>query len=195
MTPYELMVRLREKKVLYEYLCDSAVRLDENEDWIILGQSDKGPTKVKELNTEVLRLALPIKLKAFLPPSALEQFLQSIHSSVEGLLEVEYDEDSAFIIYYMHTTLDGLDEGLTTFVKDRKIISQGVVEISRSIKDMMEKMGGGRMPSPGGDNRPEGEPSTSLWSVLEEIDKTPEDDDEGEDPDNDQSGPGAEGFE
>ena len=190
MTPYELMVELRNKKVLYEYLCDSAVRLDEDDEWIILGNCDKGPSKVKELSTGILRIVLPIRLKAFLPPSALEKFINSIHSSVEGLLEVEYEEDAAYIFYHIHTTMEGLDEGLLTFVRDRKILNQGVVEISRSISDLMSKMGGGRVPS----GPPESSGGESLWNTLEELDKDPwepEDEDEGNDPPN----PGPEGFE
>lgn len=175
MTPYELLIELRENKILYEYLSDAAVRLDVNDDWFILGNCDKGTTKIVELSTKVLRITLPIPMKVFIPPAALHKLLESFAESVEGLLEVELEE-TPVLMYQLHTTFEGLNDGLLNFVRDRKLINRDVQQLSKTLSEMMQQMNVKMENVPDSSSATE-ESGENLWSVLEEIDQRPDEED------------------
>ena len=195
MNPYELLVELRENKVLYQFFETGAVILKDNGDWMLSGESDTGEARVHELATGVLRISLPLYVDKELPLPALEKIILSMQENMEGILMVEFVEGFPQGSYVIHTTLEGLDEGLRKFVEESRDFKSTIKNVLKTVEEMKASMAdeikdklmgsmkqGGVSPKHLGPKR-DLEENTSVWNAVGEVDKTqfpplePEEDD------------------
>lgn len=195
MNPYELMLALRNNKILFQYLEYSAVIFDDKKGWTIHGESQEGELYIYPTTANVLRIVFPIPVPPEIPPEAMAKIVISAQERIEGILGVTKQS----LEYYTHVSLDdeeGMDAALIRFCHERKDIKDGLKEISASIKEMMEGMNSMMSMMKTGGAAPKGEevPQTNsedIWSTMADIEKNLDEKSEGED----EEGPDLEDFE
>jgi len=182
MDPYQLMLSLRENKILFQYMENSSVHYDEDKGYLVKGVSDEGTMYAYEISSGVQRLILPIAVPPEIPTEALLKIITTAQSSLEGILGVVNEGEGTFIEYYIHAIpqSEGFDSALIKFTQERREIKKGFKGIVASIKEMManmQDMMDGRMPD--GRVSSEGpleEPTTEdIWSTMADIEKNIDD--------------------
>lgn len=180
-SPYELLIELRENKILYQYFATGAVIIKEDNSWVITGESDQGEARVIQLSSGVLRITLPLYVDPKLPLEALEKVILGMQETMEGILMMEFTDDSVQGIYGIHTTLEGLDLGLRKFIEESREFKATVKNIiknitaikenmAKSFKDQMEAAG---LKSDGVPPKMKDlEENTSVWNAIKEIDSS-----------------------
>ena len=182
--PYELLIYLREKKILFKYLETSGVYLEANNEWVITGETEEGFTSINLLSTDILRISLPIIVEEPIPNSALEKLLFSLQENIEGILLINLDSTNKPIIQYLiHTTIDGLDMGLLKFIQDKKNIFNSIENSFNALSRMSNSIKQEDNLNPINSVNKDGH-NSSVWNVIENIDKqSDEDENENEEED------------
>lgn len=189
MDPYQLMIELRNNRILFQYLEEVSVCYKEELDWTIKGESSEGTTYIYNTSAEVLRIVIPIRVPSEIPAEAVYKIVSSTQSKFEGILGVVSEGGETFIEYYIHGLLDqGLDAALIKFTQERRELNKGFEGLLQDIKEMMAgmqaMMGGmmgmtGKVPSnqPNGLSapRPTAE-AEDIWSTMADIEKNIDED-------------------
>lgn len=176
MNPYQLLLLIRENRLLFKYFEVGSVVIKEDESWNILGVGEVGESSLRELSSGVLQFKLPISLPETLPISALVNMISILNEDdLEGMCSIEQAGPEPFLFYFLHVTVDNLDEGLQTFYKEKLVIDKNI----NSIMNMLSKMTSSLMP-PKSSMGPSSK-SESVWDTLKDIeDKDPLDDEDSE---------------
>lgn len=184
MNPYQLMIELRNNRILFQYLEEVSISFKEDEqDWTIKGKSSEGTAYIQNTSSDVLRVILPIPVPKEIPTEAVYKIVMSTQSKFEGILGVVDEGDDTFIEYYIHGLLDeGLDAALIKFTQERRELKKGFATLLEDIKDMMAGMQammggmmGGRVPASAPKSPDYGVPpkseSEDIWSTMADIEK------------------------
>lgn len=176
MDPYNLLLELRENKILYSYMNTVAVYVDEDDSWIIIGDSNDGELRINQTNTDVLRVALPIEIPSPLPDAVVNEILVKLQEDLDALLKIEVDIQfgHSVLYYYIHITLPnkrGLDKALIQFAQDRRSIKNVFSDLIRSVaslkNSMMDNLKSSQSSTPQG---------SKLWDEIQELDNKFNDD-------------------
>lgn len=186
--PYDFMLKLRDNKVLFQYLENAAVAFDDEKGWVINGESFLGHTEIYVTDGDCLRLVLPILVPTFMQMDVLQRILLSLQKTTEGVLSICSDDEEMYLEYYIHVPIENnvssLDKALLKFLKERADINQGFNELEKEFEKMkafMATMQDSKDMMKDGIVNPNNPKESSLWDDMENIDKESfEDDDSSE---------------
>jgi hypothetical protein len=184
--PYEILLSLRENKILYKYLQVSAIiQKPLDHDWVINGTSIYGDTFVSLLSTNVLRISIPIPIKYLIPEEVMDTILDDVEEMIEGVIQLDATGSRPVIYYLIHTTMEGLEKGLITFMEESYKLEELFVRTWQALSRQLNNQDS-RKPSPPLQN-PEGgnDGSNSIWNIVKDIDTREDDYDDDDDDDDD----------
>jgi len=179
MNPYDLMLELRQNRILFQYMEHNSVCCDDK-GWVINGESEEGQLFIYNTTSNLLRFVMPIPVPKEIPPEALGKIVAGIQERIEGLLVINYETVS--IEYFIHATpydAEGLDASLIKFCQERGDIKKGLNSVAESVKQIMKSMNleqvlKGPYPSSGSSNKASA-PNSSLWDTMSDLEKNAED--------------------
>jgi hypothetical protein len=186
MNPYDLMLKLRDNKLLFRYLEVASVTLDSNKGWVINGQSEEGMTEIYITKGDCFRIVLPIYVPEFISFEVLQKLILSIQENINGIITIDMEYEC--LNYFVHVPVDKiigeeLTQALEEFFEERNEIKSGFNQLQQeynkmrnAISQVMEKnnseVAGGQV-NPNSNN--------SIWNDMENIDKSFEDDEDEDD--------------
>ena len=190
MNPYELLLDLKNNRILFSYMETSAIYL-EGTDWVIIGDSGVGELRISVTASNTLRVAIPIMFPKNIPLAVLESILTKIEPELDGLLKGE--EDTTFggvsLFYYIHVGFSNYDKDLDTalirFLQDKRTLETSLRDISKTIN---------KLAMPVKNNSNSAKSLNNIWDDINNIDKkgtgpltpeSPEDPNEDDDVDTD----------
>lgn len=168
--PYQLLLELRENKILFSYMDTVAVYVEDDQ-WFIIGDSNDGELKISLTASKVLRVGLPIPLPKVIPPAVLEDVLTKIEPEFDGLLKAELDPEFGdyVLYYYIHVGLDNLSEDLNTslirYKQDKRSIDKSFSDIIKTVNKFKSNFTEAlnKTSSP--------KPKSNIWDDMDKIDK------------------------
>lgn len=192
MDPYQLMLELRNNRILFQYMEEVSVSYDEDKGWTIHGESTEGDLFIYLTTSGVARFVMPIPVPLEITVDPLLKIISSAQAKLEGLLGVNLESDTLVIEYYIHASLEdeeALDAALIKFTQERKEIKHALKELAANIRQMIKSMGGmeammsmmgqGRISNPSNagfnDVPPPPPKSEDIWSTMADIEKNIDD--------------------
>lgn len=180
MNPYELLLELRENKILFSYMETSAVYVEDN-DWSIIGDGASGELRINITCSNTLRLGIPLAIPTGLPLNILDSALSKLEFGLDGLLKGETDSTfGGLTLYYyihvgMHQYKEDLNKALLRFLQDKRLIDKTLSDISKTINSFKKSA-----PANLNSNT---SPDSTIWDDIDKLDKnfTQEDSEETDD--------------
>lgn len=178
---YELLLILRENKVLFNYLDQASIEIDEGKDFRIIAKGREGYTYINLLSNSILRISLPLLIIKETSSDLVWTLIENHKTDIEGLIHISCDEEGReCLYYYLHTdmyTTSNLNKALHKFVTERNIVVNTINKLVESIKTSMNKNLEGNVQT---ESAPSSESKNSTWGSLKEIDMRNLDIDESE---------------
>lgn len=174
MNPYDLLLKLRDNRILFSYMETSAVYI-EDDAWTITGDSADGELRITLTESNTLRFAIPVSFPSTVPVNVLESLLSKLEQDFDGILKGEIDSTFGDLVlyYYIHIGLSDLDTyldaSLIRFKQDKRAMQSNFAELSRTMKKFNQAFSGSSM----GSSNPNSsfKPKDSIWDSISDLDK------------------------
>ena len=189
MNPYDLLLKLRDNRILFSYMETSAVYI-EDDTWTITGDSAEGELRITLTESNTLRFAIPVSFPSTVPVNVLESLLSKLEQDFDGILKGELDPTFGDLVlyYYIHIGLSDLDTyldpSLIRFKQDKRAMQSNFAELSLTMKKFSDAFYKPNSKF----NKNSSEPKSNkdnIWDRISELDKKlSEEDSKKEDEDN-----------